>query len=478
MPGGYGASVQFLDGQLLFLVRDQLEKLLVIVTKGANTPFAAESKTTMGQFTVHMAQLTSQNAKVLRSVVPWTAPQAFGREGISMGLGDRLGLASPGHIKAIRHTRVRPVLAQQSMRELDLTQRTYQDVLDAATWAVFQEGYQAGYGADGDHLKKVEHIQAALDLGFSMITLDCSEHIDDEVAHLADSEVERRYGELPGDLRGLFAELYRERRYELSDGAFVDMGDVQFHRMVLTYYRTLDFIAMVYETVIARQARPIDFENSIDEVATPTSPQDHFFVASELRRRGVEVTSLAPRFCGSFEKGIDYVGDHQQFEEEFGLHTKIARHFGYRLSIHSGSDKFSIFPAIGKHASSSGYHIKTAGTNWLEAVRVIASQEPALYRMMHRKALDTVDQARAFYKVRLNIGAVPSLDSLSDAELPGLLDHDHARQLLHITYGFILADPVLGERVFAVLRSHEDVYERYLVAHIGRHLRALGIETE
>ena len=116
----------------------------------------------MGQFTVHMAQLTSQNAKVLRSVVPWTAPQAFGREGISMGLGDRLGLASPGHIKAIRHTRVRPVLAQQSMRELDLTQRTYQDVLDAATWAVFQEGYQAGYGADGDHLKKVEHIQAAL----------------------------------------------------------------------------------------------------------------------------------------------------------------------------------------------------------------------------------------------------------------------------------------------------------------------------
>ena len=67
--------------------------------------------------------------------------------------------------------------------------------------------------------------------------------------------------------------------------------------------------------------------------------------------------------------------------------------------------------------------------------------------MMHRKALDTVNQARAFYKVRLNIGAVPSLDSLSDAELPGLLDHDHARQLLHITYGFILADPVLGERV-------------------------------
>ena len=93
VPGVYGASVQFLDGQLLFLVRDQLEKLLVIVTKGANTPFAAESKTTMGQFTVHMAQLTSQNAKVLRSVVPWTAPQAFGREGISMGLGDRLGLA-------------------------------------------------------------------------------------------------------------------------------------------------------------------------------------------------------------------------------------------------------------------------------------------------------------------------------------------------------------------------------------------------
>ena len=70
----------------------------------------------------------------------------------------------------------------------------------------------------------------------------------------------------------------------------------------------------------------------------------------------------------SFRKGIDYIGDLGQFEEELRF-TQIASHFGYKLSIHSGSDKFSVFPIIGKYAEAAGYHVKTAGTNWLEALR-------------------------------------------------------------------------------------------------------------
>jgi len=475
MAGVYSSSVQLVQDQLLFMVKEGLEKFLVVVTAKEEVPFAAEVSS-CGRFHVFVAELNSANAAALRALLPWTAPQPFGTEGISLGLGDRLGLASPGHIKTVRHSPVRPVLAQQSMRELDLTKRTYRDVLDAATWAVFQEGYSAGYGADGDHLKKVEHIQAALELGFSMITLDCSEHIDDGASSLSEDGVAARYRELPADLREQLEGLYKDKTYRLNSGAEIHMEPAGSERMVLTYYRALDFMEMVYKTVIDKQERSVDFEISIDEVATPTTPQDHFFVAHELQRRGVRASSVAPRFCGQFEKGIDYIGDRAQFEQEFAIHSQIAEHFGYKLSVHSGSDKFSIFPIIGKHAGKRGYHLKTAGTNWLEAVRVIAARDPELYRAMHRKALATVDQARAFYKVSLDLAGVPDLEQVSDGQLPDLLrNNNDVRQLLHITYGFILTDPELREPFFTVLKANEDLYEQFLMDHIGRHLQALGI---
>lgn len=150
----FTSSLYLSDNQLLFMVREPRERLLVLVSPGEGSdPFEGEVSSN-GVFTMKEIALTAKNAKSLRSFLPWTGPQALGTRGISLGLGDRLGLASPGHLKAIGGTAVRPVLAQQSMRELELTDRTYGDVLDAATWAVFQAGYQSGYGADGDHLKK------------------------------------------------------------------------------------------------------------------------------------------------------------------------------------------------------------------------------------------------------------------------------------------------------------------------------------
>lgn len=470
------SSLHNTDDQLFFMAKESGERLLIHVSPGVgNNPFQGETAN-IGGFTVKKAALTADNARALRSALPWTAPQALGTRGISLGLGDRLGLASPGHLKSLAGTLVRPILAQQSMRELELTNRTYVDVLDAATWAVFQAGYKDGYGADGDHLKKVEDIRMALELGFSMITLDCSEHIDDGVSSLGDDEVERRYQELPEARRREFEGLYQDHSYELPGGIRISMEPKHYQRMVLTYHNALDFMEQVYEQVIATLQRPIDFEISIDEVATPTTPQDHFFVANELQRRGIKVCSVAPRFCGHFEKGIDYIGDREQFEKEFAVHASLAEHFGYKLSIHSGSDKFSVFPIIGKYARATGYHVKTAGTNWLEAVRVIAHVDPDLYRKLHEKALETLDAARKYYNVSMDLAKVPDLDTLQDQELPSLLDQDDARQLLHITYGFMLRDAELREAIYQVLQVHEDRYEQFLVRHIKRHLEALGIE--
>lgn len=473
VSGVYRDSLVLHDDVLFFMVREGRERFLVIVGEGEVVSKFEGASTTIGETKVCIAPLNGANAEALRSVFPWAKPQAFGPSGVSIGLGDRLGLASPGHIDAVRGTNARPVLAQQSMRELDLTKRSYTEVLDAATWAVFQEGFTDGFGADGDHLKRAEDIRMALDIGFSMITLDCSEHINDGAAYLTEDEVMAEYAKLPQELSSTFEELYKDRVYEVN-GTQVAMDPAHYYRMVLTYYKALDFIEEIYQTIISQAERAIDFEVSIDEVDTPTKPQDHFFVANELNRRGIKVSGVAPRFCGAFEKGIDYIGDITQFEAEFAVHARIAQHFGYKLSIHSGSDKFSVFPIIGKYAKS--FHVKTAGTNWLEAVRVIAQENPVLFRELYKAALDSLDAARKYYKVSLDLNKIPDLDQLADVELPQLLDQNDARQLLHITYGFILQNPALRERFYDTLIKCEDRYREFLCRHIGRHLETLGLK--
>lgn len=270
-----------------------------------------------------------------------------------------------------------PVLAQQSIRELNLTGRTYNDVLCAASWAVFQEGYTSGFGADGDHLKTPEEVKMALDNGFTMITLDCSEHIDNKAASYSTSEIDKKYMEIDEIERKRLELIYLGKTLKLKDSTLIVFNNEEFKRIVLIYLKAIKYTIDIYNSVIKSSGKNIDFEMSIDETLTSTTPESHYFVASELIAGGVEITSLAPRFCGEFQKGIDYIGDIEQFKNEFKMHVKIAENFGYKISVHSGSDKFAVFPIIGKIANGE-YHLKTAGTNWLEAVRVIANKNPLL----------------------------------------------------------------------------------------------------
>lgn len=476
IDGIYEKSVFITDDTLFFMIHDGLNKVLVVIgTEQSLLAFSGKQER-VGRLNILLGDLNQENAQAMRERFSWMAPQALGSSGVSLGLGDRLGLASPGHIASLHSSSIRPILAQQSMRELELTKRSYRDVLDAASWAVFQEGYTKGFGSDGDHLKKVVDIQGALDLGFSMITLDCSEHIDDSVRHLSKQEIMLAYEKLSSEVRSIYENLYKESKNSLDFAAkktSIEIDSEHYYRMILTYAQAIDFIEEVYTTVITKVDRPIDFEISIDEVETPTTPQDHFFVANELNRRGIRTSGVAPRFCGSFEKGIDYIGDLEKFEAEFIIHAQIAEHFGYKLSIHSGSDKFSVFPIIGKHAKS--YHVKTAGTNWLEALRVIADVEPNLYRKIHAKSLATLDLARKYYMVSLDLKAIPNYQKVADQDLTNFLNHDDARQLLHITYGFVLQDSELREGIYAVLSKYEDKYKDYLRTHIGRHIQTLGL---
>ncbi|AFC29712.1 tagaturonate epimerase family protein [Paenibacillus mucilaginosus] len=428
---------------------------------------------------VKLAPLTHENRLVLNKYFDYTVPRAFGTQIATIGLGDRLGIASPGHIKTVRGRNIRPILAQQSIRELALTGRDYKQVVDAACFAVFQEGYKDGFGADGDHLKVEADIELALGLGFTMLTLDCSEKIDNNVEGTSAEEQAAKYAALPAEVREHYENRFLNQTFQVAGGE-ITFDRETLIKNVLIYAAAVDFMEHIYNTYITKADREIDFEISIDETMTPTAPESHFFVAKELYSRGLTIYSMAPRFIGEFQKGIDYIGDIAQFEKELAVHAGIADDFGYKLSIHSGSDKFSVFPLIGQYTKGR-FHVKTAGTNWLEAVRTVAKVNPSLYRAMHAYALEHFEEATAYYHVTTDLSKIAPLDGVADADLADTyMNEDNARQLIHITYGILLqakneqGGSLFRDDFYRTLSEQEEAYEESLRSHIGKHLDLLG----
>jgi tagaturonate epimerase len=476
----YPNSIYDKDGSILFLIKDQATKKLVVFRNSQLfQDFEGSPESFKGE-EIKICPLSLANAATTRKHFPFTGPVPLQQFPVTIGLGDRLGIASPGHLRLIKkYQGVRPVLAQQSIRELNLTGRNYQQVLDSATWAVFQEDYQNGFGADGDHLKTADEVQMALDCGFTMITLDCSEHIDNNIPNLSPTDLAAQYAKLPAEVRSKYEPNYLNSAFEIN-GLSIRFSEAELQKAVLIYNQAIQHTMAIYRDVIVPADRTIDFEVSIDETVTSTSPSSHFLVAKELVEAGVKVASLAPRFCGEFQKGIDYIGDLHQFETEFAQHVKIAAYFGYKISVHSGSDKFSVFPTVGR-LTEGRYHLKTAGTNWLEAMRIIAGKDPALFREIYAFALEHLPEAKKYYHISAVPARVPDLSSLTDAQLPQLLEHNDARQVLHITYGLILQAKdnrekyIFKDRFDRVLFQYETEYYQILETHIGKHLAELGV---
>lgn len=476
----YPDSINQADSCWFFVAIVNGAKKLVVFGNGPSFGEFTGTEHTLAKGKAKICDLSNENCMVIRRLFPFTNPTNHHGKDITAGFGDRLGLASAGHIRTIKGKKVFPVLAQQSIRELNLTGRTYKDVLAAASWAVFQEGYTLGFGADGDHLKTAEEVKMAIDCGFTMITLDCSEHINNTIPSLSAKEVDELYASLKPEDRQRLEAKYLDKEVALDASHVIHFMSEEFKRTVLIYFNAINYTISIYNSVIKNCGRSIDFEMSIDETLTSTTPQSHYFVASELLNAGVRITSLAPRFCGEFQKGIDYIGDIGLFTEEFEVHTVIAEKLGYKLSIHSGSDKFSVFPIIGEMTKGK-YHVKTAGTNWLEAVRVIAVKDPALYRKMHAFAVEHLNEAKKYYHIGAKVENIPALEKLEDKDLPGLMELNDARQVLHITYGLILlaknpdGTSMFRDDIYALLNTYEAEYYTAIQKHIGRHLSTLGI---
>ena len=201
-------------------------------------------------------------------------------------------------------------------------------------------------------------------------------------------------------------------------------------------------------------------EVSMDEVPAPQTPVELLFILKMLGGKNIPVQTIAPKFSGRFNKGVDYAGDPQMFSEEFEADLMVidyaVNEFGLpqnlKMSIHSGSDKFSIYPLIGsivkKH--DKGFHLKTAGTTWLEEVIGLAeSGGKALdfVKEVYFNSLEKIEELCAPYAdvIDINNSGLPSKDEVSGwnsrkfaaslRHVPGSRDYNpNMRQLLHVAY--------------------------------------------
>ena len=474
----YPSSVHNLNSAVIALARDEQKRfLLVAADSAAHLPegFAGEAFELANGAYGLVCPLDAINAAALRQHFPWTAPRSLRLERTTIGCGDRLGLATIGQLRAAKNYQLSPVLAQQSMRELSMTNRTFRNVVDDTVFQVFAADYRDGYGADGDHLKNIPDIDIALDAGMPMITLDLSEVMNAAAGDWSDDEVLAAYNALPEDERKLVETQYSDQTFSLAGDVTVAIDAATARRCAVMYNKALAFSEEVYHHIKSRRGDEFDLEISIDETTSPTLPSHHLYIARELQRRGVIVSSLAPRFIGEFQKAVDYIGDLAEFDRQFRVHAKISKSYGnYKISVHSGSDKFAVYPTVGRE--TAGFlHLKTAGTSWLVAVSVIASREPALYRQMHRYAEEHFNDMLKLYHITADLSRIPNLDTLPDSELPALIDsHPDARQLLHITYGPILTGP-LRQPFFAAMHKWEEDYAQALEKHFDKHFSRLGI---
>jgi len=407
----------------------------------------------------------------------------------SFGFGDRMGLATPGHVEAMNRAGagIEPIFPQQSIREMTRTQREPQDVMRDALLGMKQAGWKGKTGADADHLKTTEDVDRTAAAGFTFFTIDPSAYVDGHADSYDAATLQDKFACVRDQVEWL--DTYRGRQVRLTTGTLVTFDEAACLRCAVKYgvaiehaIRMADHIHRVHNTL----GREYEIELSVDETEQPTTLAEHYIIADQCLRRGMRLISLAPRYIGDFEKGVDYKGDAATLEKSLHDHAAIANVLGpYKLSLHSGSDKLSMYPALAR-ATQGRFHVKTAGTSYLEALRVVARHDAGLFRRIIAFARSRYDTDKATYHVSATLAGVPAETEVSDPVKleqlylerwedvpPGKGFTAVGRQILHCTFGSVLTHPEFGSAVRGVLKTHPDTYAAVLADHFSRHLEAL-----
>jgi len=406
----------------------------------------------------------------------------------SLGVGDRFARQAPAQLRAcILAARdgidVTPVW-NKSNREHGIVGSQPGEVRRAAEAAVRASGWTRPFHVDADHIT-IETVDGFLDTS-DYYTLDVAAVIGRPATPGKIDEFLARHRELlsPLVLSLLDTEL--------------QMSKTEATRTAGKYLAAVQEAGRIYRKIEAAKGKGnFITEVSMDETDEPQTPAELLFILAALADEGVPVQTIAPKFSGRFNKGVDYAGDPARFEEEFRGDVAVIAHAvcnyplpgNLKLSVHSGSDKFSLYPAIRRTLCDfdAGVHVKTAGTTWLEELIGLAEaggEALELAKEVYVQAFAHRDELCAPYATVIDIdpARLPAPDevhSWSATQFTAALRHDQAcpefnpdlRQLLHVAYKIAAG---MGKRYLSMLNDCREMIARNVTANLyERHLKRL-----
>ncbi|MBC8471512.1 MAG: hypothetical protein H8D56_18780 [Planctomycetes bacterium] len=409
----------------------------------------------------------------------------------SFGIGDRFSHQGKPQLAALIKAKeqgldITPVW-NKSHREHTIIGTTHADTRKEADDAVAAYGWDRPYLVDADHigLNNVDEFIASSDF----FTLDVADYIGKKAQEADVKSFVQKYKKYTGTLAidGI------DKTFDISEEQITAIADKS-----LTAVKQA---GRIYRHITAAKgADNFITEVSMDETDQPQTPAEMFFILAAIADEGIPAQTIAPKFTGRFNKGVDYVGDvsgfTKEFEEDVAVVAFAVKEFGLpknlKLSIHSGSDKFSIYAPIANALKKfdAGLHIKTAGTTWLEELIGLAmggGDGLSIAKEAYTKAMSRMGELCGPYESVIDIDTtkLPSaqeVDKWNGERFASALRHDQScehynpdlRQLLHVGYK-VAAE--MGTRFFDALDKYEDIIAQNVTENIyARHIKPLFLK--
>ena len=405
----------------------------------------------------------------------------------SFGLGDRFGHQGEAQLKAIieasKHgIEITPVWNKSNREHITIGTEP-SDVRIEADMVTKNAGFKKDYFVDADHINfdTVDRFIESSDF----FTIDVASYIGKKAEEAEIKEFVSSVIKYEGTLKipGI------KRSFNISREQIIQIAE----KYLFAAFKAWDIFRKIEKI---KGAGNFITEVSMDEVPVPQTPVEMFFILRMLASESIPVQTIAPKFSGRFNKGVDYVGDPQDFAAEFESDLMVIdfaiKEFGLphdlKMSIHSGSDKFAIYPHIGSiiQKYGKGIHIKTAGTTWLEEViglAVSGGEALDFVKEIYYEALEKIDELSAPYSDVIDIridnlplrGEVSGWDAVKFAaslrHISGNQNYNpDMRQLVHVAYK-LAANKM--DSFFRLLDKYENkvsesVYENIYFRHICR----------
>ena len=408
-------------------------------------------------------------------------------EKFSLGVGDRFAHQAKPQLAACMKAAAAGVAVvpvwNKSNREHKIVGSEPSGTRAAADAAVRDLGWKQSYYVDADHIN-IDTVDRFI-APSNFFTLDVADYIGRPPQGGMLEEFLKAHSELIGriEIEGLSEPLTVTAQQAGAAAA--------------KYLFPVREAAQIYKRVAGAKDVPFVTEVSMDETDCPQTPSELLLILAAIADAGIPIQTIAPKFTGRFNKGVDYVGDVEQFEREFVADLAVIAHAvkryslpsNLKLSVHSGSDKFSIYGSIRRalRQADAGVHVKTAGTTWLEELIGLAEASPeglALAKQIYAEALDHYEELCAPYAAVIDIDTsrLPSAGEVkgwTPEQYAGALRHDqknplfnpNLRQLLHVGYKIAAK---LGDRYTSMLEASEASISRNVTQNLfDRHIEPL-----